>query len=87
MQPKQRRILYYWFWTWPFIGTIVLALHLFNQEIFRNCVHALFVPGLIGTVSAGWTIVRTNARDYSLQFAVSAIVLAVGVTEFWYAAQ
>lgn len=49
--------------------------------------HALFVPGLVGTVSAGWTIVRANARDYSLQFCASVVILAVGVTMFWRATQ
>jgi hypothetical protein len=87
LQPKHRRFLSYWFWTWPLMGMVVVTIHWFDQEIFRNCMHALFVPGLVGTVSAGWTIVRANARDYSLQFCASVVILAVGVTMFWRATQ
>ncbi len=49
--------------------------------------HALFVPGLIGTVSAGWTSVRTKDLAYSLQFVTAVIVLAAGGIQFWFATQ
>lgn len=87
LRQKDRRLLYYWFWAWPLIGMTVLSIHWIDSNTFRNCVQALFVPGLIGTVSSGWTIIRTNDIRYSLQLVASAIVFAVGFYQYWHVTQ
>ena len=80
---KQRRFLVYWFWAWPVVGALVLVLHTINPSALANCIHVLFIPGLIGTAASGWAFARTTDRRYLPQLGASAIVLTIGVTMFW----
>jgi len=80
---KQRRMLYYWFWVWPLFGVVVILLHNFNPNILTNCNQALFLPGLIGTLTSGYTIIRAKDRSFALQFVGSVVALAVGGRLFW----
>ena len=54
-----------------------------SPETFRNSAHVLFVPGLIGTVAAGWTTLRTKEKRFSPQLGASAIVLVLGLAQYW----
>jgi hypothetical protein len=82
-QAEQRRLLSGWFWTWPLLGTAILSMHWYEPAILRNCGAALFIPGLIGTTAAAWTIARTKERIYWAPCIVSAILLTLGAWRFW----
>ena len=82
---KRRRLLAYWFWVWPILGTLVLTSHAFNPSIWLDCIQVLFLPGLIGTSVAGWTFARTTDRRYLPQLGASAVVFSVGAAMFWVA--
>ena len=83
VQMKQRRFLVYWFWAWPVLGALVLVHHAINPSALANCIQVLFVPGLIGTVAAGWTFARTIDRRYLPQLGASAMVFSIGAAMFW----
>lgn len=80
---KQKRFLVYWFWSWPVLGSAILLYHVSYPLALENCLHMLFVPGMIGTAATGWALARTAERRYVPQFGASAIVLAIGLAMFW----
>lgn len=80
---QQRRFLKYWFWTWPVLGSFVLAYHWYAPSALDNCPHMLFVPGLIGTIATSWAFVRTEDKRYLPQWFAAVIILCLGVTAFW----
>lgn len=80
---KQRRFLVYWFWSWPVLGTLVLLWDSFDPSALANCVQALLVPGLIGTVATAWAFARTVDSRYLPQLGASALVLWIGGERFW----
>lgn len=83
MQPKHQKFLFYWLWVWPLFGGLVLVWNAISPATFRNCGQVLFVPGLIGSVAAGWTTLRTMDKRFSPQLGAAAIVLVLGVAQYW----
>jgi|694.fasta_scaffold00250_31 hypothetical protein len=82
-QAEQRRWLIGWFWSWPLLGILILSMHWHNPAILQKCAPSLFIPGLIGTTAAAWTMLRTKDRIYGPPCIASMILLALGAWWFW----
>ena len=68
---------------WPLFGTFVLFWDAHSPTTFHRCAHVLFVPGLIGTVAAGRTILRTMDKRFSPQLGAAVIIFALGAAQYW----
>ncbi|XZE22302.1 hypothetical protein SH449x_002221 [Pirellulaceae bacterium SH449] len=76
---KQLRFLKYWLWGWPIGGLVLLALHGLAGSLLAECPQALFVPGLIGTSSCAWALIRTRQLKLLPLFSLSLLVLLLSV--------
>jgi hypothetical protein len=83
VQMRSRRFLVLWFWAWPALGLCALTCYWLNPDWLENCLHMLVVPGIVGTIATGWTILRTKDRRYLLQAFASAVILIVNSVVFW----
>lgn len=79
-EPEPRLL---WFWIWPAIGSWAIIWHWFDPAAFERCPHVLFFGPLIGTATAGWTVIRTRDRRYAPQLLTSIVLLCIGAAFFW----
>lgn len=80
---QQRKFLMYWLWVWPIIAMAFFTLSHFDTTILQRCPQMLIVPGILGTVSAGWSFARTQDWRYFPQMIASGFVLVWGWRLIW----
>lgn len=80
---ERRRLGKAGLWLPPMMAVLFLAIHVWDSTALSRCPDTLYMPALLGTVSAGWTWLRTRDRDYCPQTVASFVLLTIGSYAWW----
>lgn len=78
-----RRFLALWIWVWPLLGLGLQTWFQFDPRGFRDCPNSLWLPSLLGVVTAGWIVFRDRDRRFLPHLVVSVLVTIVGAILFF----